>query len=285
MTRQIHIHIHRSSAKDAWNEADHPRAANGQFGSGGGGKSSGGSKEKHDPPGVGHAGRPQGTAAVQARIEAKRAAGQPVGFERVRKESAPGAGSPRPVTANERKDPNQVRSDVIATINKRLDGPLTAQSKKELLEKKARLVAAQKADLTSRAKAAGKPAVNTRAGYQVHIDENGTNSQGWSNEKPGTAKPVKNPPGFKNGSRGIPEARASSRQQNYANLQAAQKSLEAAGFTRNRSKETSRMYGTGTAAEDHHNYIYENKDGEKVRVLHVSVGKGGWTQIHRTSKE
>lgn len=65
MTRHIHIHIHRSSTKDAWNEADHPRAANGQFGSGGGGAK---------------------PAAVQARIEAKRAAGQPVGFERVRKE-------------------------------------------------------------------------------------------------------------------------------------------------------------------------------------------------------
>jgi hypothetical protein len=29
--------------------------------------------------------------------------------------------------------------------------------------------------------------INTRAGYQVHIDENGSNSQGWSNEKPGAA--------------------------------------------------------------------------------------------------
>lgn len=29
--------------------------------------------------------------------------------------------------------------------------------------------------------------INTRAGYQVHIDENGSNSQGWSNEKPGAS--------------------------------------------------------------------------------------------------
>lgn len=36
-TKQIHIHIHRTKAKDAWNESDHPRASNGQFGSGGGG--------------------------------------------------------------------------------------------------------------------------------------------------------------------------------------------------------------------------------------------------------
>lgn len=29
--------------------------------------------------------------------------------------------------------------------------------------------------------------INTRAGYQVHIDESGSNSQGWSNEKPGAS--------------------------------------------------------------------------------------------------
>lgn len=29
--------------------------------------------------------------------------------------------------------------------------------------------------------------INTRAGYQVHVDENGINSQGWSNEKPGSS--------------------------------------------------------------------------------------------------
>lgn len=53
--------------------------------------------------------------------------------------------SPRPVTANERKEPGQVRSDVISTINKRLaSGTLSAESKKELLEKKARLLAAAK---------------------------------------------------------------------------------------------------------------------------------------------
>lgn len=34
----------------------------------------------HDPTGMAHAGRPQGTAAVQARIDAKKAAGNPVGF-------------------------------------------------------------------------------------------------------------------------------------------------------------------------------------------------------------
>jgi hypothetical protein len=77
---------------DNWEESKHPRAANGQFGSGGGGAKA----------------------------------------------------SPRPVTANERKEPGQVRSDVISTINKRLaSGTLSAESKKELLEKKARLLAAQ----------------------------------------------------------------------------------------------------------------------------------------------
>ena len=159
MTRHIHIHIHRSSAKDAWNESDHPRAANGQFGSGGGGKSSGGSKEKHDPTGMAHAGRPQGTAAVQARIEAKRAAGQPVGFERVRKESSASKAVGKPaVNASSLKegqalyDKSGQKVDEVESIQRRSLGK----------------------GLT----------INTRAGYQVHIDENGTNSQGWSNEKP-----------------------------------------------------------------------------------------------------
>lgn len=35
--------------------------------------------------------------------------------------------------------------------------------------------------------------INTRAGYQVHVDENGINSQGWSNEKPGTPNPSSGP--------------------------------------------------------------------------------------------
>lgn len=34
--KQVHIHIHRTKARDTWNESDHPRAANGQFGTGGG---------------------------------------------------------------------------------------------------------------------------------------------------------------------------------------------------------------------------------------------------------
>lgn len=94
MTKTIHIHIHSAKTADAWEESKHPRAANGQFGSGGGGAKA----------------------------------------------------SPRPVTATERKEPGQVRSDVIGTINKRLaSGTLSAESKKELLEKKARLLAAQSA--------------------------------------------------------------------------------------------------------------------------------------------
>ena len=36
MTKQIHIHIHRTRAADQWNESDHPREANGQFSHGDG---------------------------------------------------------------------------------------------------------------------------------------------------------------------------------------------------------------------------------------------------------
>lgn len=242
MSKTIHIHIHRAPAKDAWEESKHKRAANGQFGSGGGGaaakpasKSAPATKPDAPKPGeVGHreleqygayykkgqqvrlpggkiaevvshigpsvettagnfhptkisaapkADNPQNVATqlaarknqlkeLQAEMKTGKYSPEDVA-ELKNKEaslkrmianyesksaakSAPGAGAPRPVTANERKDPNQVRSDVIATINKRLDGPLTAQSKKELLEKKARLIAAQKADLTSGAKPAAQ---------------------------------------------------------------------------------------------------------------------------------
>lgn len=151
MSKTIHIHIHRGPAKDAWEEGKHKRADNGQFGSGGGGgaaKPAAKSAPAAKPAiAVKQANRGAGALAqLQAQSNAHL---KKTGFGHLvtPPKNAPGSnGGAKPITANERKEPNQVRSDVIATINKRLDGPLTAQSKKELLEKKARLVAAQKAE-------------------------------------------------------------------------------------------------------------------------------------------
>lgn len=139
--------------------------------------------------------------------------------------------------------------------------------------------------------------INTRAGYQVHVDENGTNSQGWSNEKPAPhvsgatgekspnakaegAPAVKAPAGFKVGSRGVQEARASNRETHLANRQAAQRALESSGFVLNKGKSGSSTYGSGLLAEEQQNFVYEHPNGTKARVLHSSTGKGGWTQIH-----
>lgn len=48
MNKHIHIHIHRTTDND-FKESDHPRASNGQFGSGGGGGKSGSSEKKGAP--------------------------------------------------------------------------------------------------------------------------------------------------------------------------------------------------------------------------------------------
>ncbi len=50
MSKTIHIHIHRAPAKDAWEESKHKRAANGQFGSGGGGAATKPAARKADNP-------------------------------------------------------------------------------------------------------------------------------------------------------------------------------------------------------------------------------------------
>lgn len=90
----------------------------------------------HDPTGMAHAGRPQGTAAVQARIDAKKA--RAVSMASLKEGQA-------------LYDKSGQKVDEVESIQKRSMGK----------------------GLT----------INTRAGYQVHVDENGTNSQGWSNEK------------------------------------------------------------------------------------------------------
>lgn len=66
MTKQVHVHIYRTKAADAFEESKHPRAANGQFGSGGGG----GAKK-----GVGQnlAHGPSEAGAATQRLEAKMA--------------------------------------------------------------------------------------------------------------------------------------------------------------------------------------------------------------------
>lgn len=93
----------------------------------------------HDPTGMAHAGRPQGTAAVQARIDAKKAAGKP----------AVNASSLKEGQALYDKSGQKV--DEVESIQRRTLGK----------------------GLT----------INTRAGYQVHVDESGANAQGWTNEK------------------------------------------------------------------------------------------------------
>lgn len=147
MSKTIHIHIHRAPAKDSWEESKHKRASNGQFGSGGGAAAKPAAKSASAPkPAIAVKQANRGSSAL-AQLQAQSNAHlKKTGFGHLvtPPKNAPGTGAPRPVTATERKEPNQIRSDVIATINKRLDGPLTAQSKKELLEKKARLIAAQK---------------------------------------------------------------------------------------------------------------------------------------------
>lgn len=51
MNKHIHIHIHRTTDND-FKESDHPRASNGQFGSGGGGGKSGSSEKKKGAPAI-----------------------------------------------------------------------------------------------------------------------------------------------------------------------------------------------------------------------------------------
>lgn len=153
----------------------------------------------HDPTGMAHAGRPQGTAAVQARIDAKKAAGAP------------------------EKPAAQKYSSKLASLNRLLNNAPSGSEQAKHIQSQIRATQLAQAKTTQAAKAAGKPAVNasslkegqalydksgqkvdevesiqkrslgkgltinTRAGYQVHVDENGTNSQGWSNEKPGAS--------------------------------------------------------------------------------------------------
>lgn len=82
MNKQVHIHIHQRTG-DTFNEADHPRASNGQFGSGGGSKSKSAptTRAKHagkvkpeTPTGIGQnlALGPSEAAAAAKRLRAKK---------------------------------------------------------------------------------------------------------------------------------------------------------------------------------------------------------------------
>lgn len=217
--KEIHIHIHKKPTRDNWNEADHPRADNGQFGKGGGGAAPAAKSAK--PPATKKAVASTSLPAHKIKSAGKLPNGQPAfgslevggktfewdadvdGSVRIgaRKFSSMNAavqalGKPdKPATAGqmhfERKP-----APAAKTPTPRID-PKKLQPGQALWDKNG--VKVDEIESVSKGRLGSTAhVIHTRAGYDVPIKADGDNEKGWSTERPTGAPTTKPSPTYAN---------------------------------------------------------------------------------------
>lgn len=120
----------------------------------------------HDPTGMAHAGRPQGTAAVQARIDAKKAAGKPVGFANPRSAGAP------------EKPAAQKYSSKLASLNRLLNNAPSGSEQAKHIQSQIRATQLAQAKATQAAKASAPDL--TKHSQFTKADYDYLKEKGWS---------------------------------------------------------------------------------------------------------